>query len=54
MHATTLAYIPKHQENTGYVAFWVMVHSFEVFGNTTSYFVTKRSAEQHFMTLSLP
>ena len=37
----------------GYVALWVMAHSFEVFGNTIS-FVTKRSTEQHFMTLSLP
>ena len=40
--------------NIDNVALWVTAHSFEVFGNTVSYFVTKRSTEQHFMTLSLP
>ena len=40
--------------NTGYVVLWVMTHSFEVFGNTISYFVTKISTEEHFMTSSLP
>ena len=39
---------------TAYVALWVMAYGFEVFGNTISYFFTKGSTKQHFMTLSLP
>ena len=39
---------------TGYVALWIMAQSFEVFVNRVSPFITKRSTEQRFMTLSLP
>ena len=40
--------------NTSFVALWLVANGFEVFDNTISYCVIKRSTEQRVFTLSFP